>query len=30
VLETVGGFASKYDIVKGTPVKFDLSSHNLS
>jgi len=30
VLETVGGFASKYDIVKVTPVKFDLSSHNLS
>jgi uncharacterized protein len=30
VLETVGGFASKYGIVKGTPVEFDLSSHNLS
>jgi uncharacterized membrane protein (UPF0127 family) len=30
VLETVSGFASKYGIVKGMPVEFDLSSHNLS
>jgi uncharacterized protein len=27
-LETVGGFASKHGIVKGTAVEFDLSSHN--
>jgi uncharacterized membrane protein (UPF0127 family) len=26
VLETVGGFAEKYDIVKGTMVEFDLTA----
>ncbi len=30
VLETVGGFAGKYRIVKGTPVEFDLNLQNLS
>lgn len=30
VLETVGGFASKYGVVKGTSVEFDLSSDNLT
>ena len=29
-LETVGGFAGKYRVVKGTPVEFDLDSRNLS
>src|SRR3712207_1443980 len=29
-LETVGGFAEKYRVVKGTPVEFDLDSRNLS
>ena len=30
VLETVGGFAGKYQVVKGTPVEFDLGSQHLS
>ena len=30
VLETVGGFAQKYGIVKGTPVEFELNSQNIS
>jgi uncharacterized membrane protein (UPF0127 family) len=30
VLETVGGFAGKYQVVKGTPVEFDLNSQYMS
>lgn len=30
VLETVGGFAQKYGIVKGTPVEFELNSQKIS
>ena len=30
VLETVGGFAGKHRVVKGTPVEFDLGSQHLS
>ena len=30
VLETVGGFAGKYRVVKGTPVEFDLNPQHIS
>ena len=30
VLETVGGFAGRYQVGKGTPVEFDLASQNAS
>jgi len=30
VLETVGGLAQKYGVVKGTPVEFELNSQNIS
>ena len=30
VLETVGGFAGKYRVVKGTPVEFELNPQNIS
>jgi len=30
VLETVGGFAGKYRVVKGTPVEFDLNPQYMS